>query len=171
MGPALIRRAIDMFNRTRNLTRISAVLVVAAFGLKLLMIAWQAWQCGDIKLAVATIAIIPFGFACWGLSNLIAGAQLREIARNLTDEERTHVEQLAAQYVHRMGLRLIPVGLIASAAYWSYGLVACVAVAAIGLVAGIPFGIRQFRQQRDYLMNTEYARAHFSDPPNANVSV
>jgi hypothetical protein len=138
----------------------------------LVLVAVYKWQRGDTPLALLTIAIIPLFFVCWGLSYLLAGRKRREIARNLTDEERAQLEHMSGRFGLKMGFMFaLPLSIASAIAHAYYGPIGCGIVFIVGLAATMPFAYRMAKPVRQFLWNTQYARTHFSNSRDEHAAL
>ena len=127
----------------------------------LLLVAAGLAATEDRQLAVFGLALIPLFFACWGLSYLLAGSRNREIAKNLTEQERETLEDMTGDFGRNVGLFFgCPTAVLCGLLYYLTNkswLVAFVTFVVCVLV-WIPFGWKKRGEINNFLWQTRWAK-------------
>lgn len=116
---------------------------------------------GDPGKALVALGLIPLFLICWGLSILLAGKRLREIAKHMTAPERRQYNGMATAHGVPLGVLGFPVGVIAfmmAQRMGPEGYVYCLIPYAVFTLISIPFGLRHRREMARFALSTDYAK-------------
>ena len=143
--------------------QLKSVLLIIGF---LLLMALFQWAVGNTQLVPYSLALIPLFFLGWGLSLLLMGRKRREIAKNLTDEERRSLTEMSRSYGWMIGLYFAPpLAFISALVYFAFH--ESLLAGGISLLAGFivesPILYRLARPMRDFYFQTEYAKNRFHE--------
>ncbi len=129
--------------------------------------------------ALFSLGLIPFAFGCWGLSIILAGSRSREIAANMTTDERLQLNEMARAYGRRIAIPFLPVvvlvmllgpsavlflpqgpdGFFEYVGGHQWESLAVGSALIVGMVVlSLPAMRKQYRATNDFLMGTEYSR-------------
>jgi hypothetical protein len=140
----------------RTMLRWLFILGVYAFSLV------STYTAGQKHMFYLLLAQIPFVFLCWGLSRLISGGTIRDIAKHLTDEERAESTRLAQSYGGRMGLFVAgPFAVLCTWLHMSWGIKSIlpyVGLFCVVMALAAPFMFRNWKKMRAFMLSTDYAR-------------
>jgi len=121
------------------------------------------------------LAQIPFIFLCWGLSRLLPGGTIRDIAKHLTDEERAESTRLAQSYGGTMGLFVAgPFAVLCTSLYMFWGIKSIlpyVGLFCIVMALAAPFMFSNWKKMRAFMFSTEYARNQGYNKESANQNL
>jgi hypothetical protein len=127
----------------------------------LLLLAAGSAATGDRQLVLFSLGLIPFFFACWGLSYLLMGNRNREIVKNLTDDERDTVQKMSGDLGRHLGLFcVVPTVVLCGLLYFATNkswLVAFVSFVAC-MVFSLPYCLKKRAKMRDFVRQTQWAR-------------
>jgi hypothetical protein len=161
-----------MTSKNKNLKKVLPVLLILGF---LLYEARSAYNSGEQLFFYMYLALIPLFFVCWGLSFLVSGGTVREIAKHLTDEERAESARLALSYGCKLGLFVaVPLGVMCVWCYLFLDIrspLAYVAVFCIVMLLASPFMFRHWKKMRAFMLSTKYAKTQGYDKELPNKSL
>ena len=143
----------------------SVIFVTCILPLILALIALFEWRMGNNAIAVMSVGMIPFIFACWGLSHLLAGSQRREIVRHLTDIERAELNRMSASFGAKCVAPCYAFSAMLSVLSF-YVFDQSLTALGVGYVVGLMITMlivnRQSKPIRDFLFETEYAKRNIN---------
>jgi hypothetical protein len=130
---------------------------------------------GRQRMFYLLLAQIPLLFLVWGLSRLLAGGVMRDIAKHLTDQEREESTRLAEEYGGKMGMyAAAPFAILCAMLYMLWGVTSIlpyVAVFFIFIILVSPFMIKHWKKTRAFMLSTEYAKKQGYNNESANIRV
>ena len=156
-------------------TRTRKVKYIAMWGFILVIYATSlvsSYTAGRQRMFYVLLAQIPFVFLCWGLSILLAGKDMRDISRNLTESEREESRRLAESYGTRTGLFIAgPFAIVFGflhvflgiRTYLPYLLLFCLL-----MIVALPFMVLHRRKMKVFMYSTDYAKQQRCDRESAN---
>jgi apolipoprotein N-acyltransferase len=135
----------------------------------------SSYKTGEQRRFYFLLAQITLFFLGWGISLLLSGKTLRDIAKHLTEEERAESTRLARSYGGKMGLFVV--GLFTILFTWLRtmfdvrGILPYAGLFCIVMVLAAPFIFRHRKKMKDFMFSTEYAREQGYNKEPANVEL
>ncbi len=121
-----------------------------------------SYTAGRQRMFYLLLAQIPLLFLGWGLSRLLAGGVMRDIAKHLTDQEREESTRLAEEYGGKMGMFAAgPFAILCAMLYTLWGVTSVLPYAilfCIVMVLASPLMIKHRKKMRIFMHSTEYAK-------------